>query len=989
MVKGQGNQLLKDYTIKVWSNIEGLPSNNLTHVIKDQRGYLWISTYDGCVRFDGTEFKSFDSKNVPELSTSAIHSALSLPDSSLYFSTQSSGLLYYKKGKFSSPFANSILPDNIMLSFKSPDGTLWVGSGYSGLYFIKNNIVKKYSIPAFENIRISGIALDSLNAMWVSSEGAGVAKITDAGYELYTEADGLLSNVVHTVASMNDNVYFGTTHGLSVYENGQWSTHEKFKRTAIFQILPDSDHNLWFATVLGLAKISANNEYDFITVEDGLPERAINWIETDRDKNIWLATYRGGLAQLKRSSFKNFTPKDGLNYHNVNIISEAPDGRYFIGDNDGGISIIDNGYISKLHLNIDIKSVIVKDILVEEDGTIWIGTYRGLIKLDGKSEKVYNKSNGLSSNKIRRLLKNEDGSIWVASRRGGIDVIRKNGGIKNLAVKDGLGSDFVFCLEKAFNGDIYAGTANVGLNIIRKDYSIDIINPDSIFSSKSIFNIYPENEKRIWLATNSGLYHYNLESKEFYLINPSKGLPVESIFDVIEDDDNNLWLTTILGIIKIRKQDALELVEGKIDVIASKIYDDSDGMITRECTGVTKSLLAEDGRIWIPTIKGVSVLDPKNIFNNNPIPPTVYIENVIVDDVPIDKFSGGHLDREVVIEPGHRTYIFKYTTLSMYSPEKVNFKYKLEGFSEDWIQVGSERQAKYTNLPYGEYTFKVVASDNSGVWSGSVAELNLFVTPYFYETKAFVVLAITIFIVLTYTIYTLQTRAVSRRNRELVKLNSELDRFAYSVSHDLKAPLSSIQGLVNVARLDEGANASIYYDRIEKSVDKLNKFIKDIINYSKNSRLVVTKELINIRSLVEQVMEGLSNVHEENEINIVVDINSNLNIKTDKARFVFILNNLITNALRYADLEKEAPFVHIKASIIKNKLVFTVIDNGQGIEKKHHKKIFEMFFRANEKSTGSGLGLYIVNESTTKLGGKIELESEYKMGTTMRLILPI
>ncbi|VAW27078.1 hypothetical protein MNBD_BACTEROID06-381, partial [hydrothermal vent metagenome] len=210
-----------------------------------------------------------------------------------------------------------------------------------------------------------------------------------------------------------------------------------------------------------------------------------------------------------------------------------------------------------------------------------------------------------------------------------------------------------------------------------------------------------------------------------------------------------------------------------------------------------------------------------------------------------------------------------------------------------------------------------------------------------------------------------------------------------SVSHDLKAPLSSIQGLLNVARLDKNNNASVYYDRIEKSVDKLDNFIKDIIDFSKNSRLELKQEKINVRDLVEEVKEGLSYLNEKNKIKWLDEIPADVTIISDKSRLIFIVNNLITNAIRYADLTKKDPYVKITAKIEKGNFIFAVIDNGQGIEKQYHKKIFDMFYRANTYSTGSGLGLYIVKESVMKLGGEIEIQSELKLGTTITFTMSL
>lgn len=974
---------MEDYVIEVWSANEGLPSNNLRHIAKDPRGFLWISTFNGCVRFDGNKFKTFDTDNIPVISTSAFYSINAQKDGTMYLATQSSGLIKYKNGEFSKVFDTPNMPNAIQLTYQGRD-RFWIASRNAGLYYIEDNEVKKYPIPEFADQSIMCFASQPDSTLWVASEGAGIVRISKEGYTLYTVKDGLASNIVNALTYHDGNVYAGTEQGLSVFTNGEWANDERLAGININDIVSDKQSNLWFATGVGLARISHPDTFEFIGEKEGLPSRQISSLIFDDEGSVWLTTKRGGLVQLKLSSFKNITQSEGLSYQGVNVVSEAPDGSFYVGSDNGEVDVVKDNHIERLKLRTELDNVSIKDIFVDDDGTIWIATYIGVIKKKGKSERLYTIEDGLLSLKTRRITKDKDGVIWVGSRNGGINKFYEDGRIESVTTDNGLGSDFIFSMDETPDGRMIVGTANGGLNIIETDGSIKIENPNQAITGLSIFNVYVENNSRMWLATNIGLYCY--ENGKFSLLGPGDGLVAETIFDVIEDSEGNLWSTSILGTTRLRKKDALDFIHNKLSKVEPTLFNSSDGMVTSECTGATQSLLSDNGIIWIPTIKGVSILDPANIVLNNKAP-LVYIEDINVDD-RIKEIIGSDSEAHITIEPGHRNYQFEYTSVSMYSPEKISFKYKLEGFDDDWIDAGSLRQAKYTNLPYGKYTFKVIAANNNGIWSNEQARLKVVIEPYFYETRTFVILIILAFVVLTVVIYMMQTSAVQGRNKELIKLNRELDSFTYSVSHDLKAPLTSIQGLLNVARLDDGNNALKYYERIEESVDKLDRFIKDIIDYSKNSRLAVRKEEVNVKSMIISMIEGLSYLIDGKKIKSIIDIDNDLIIETDKTRFVFILNNLLTNAFRYADLEKEEPFVKLSAYVEGNKLYLSIVDNGQGIRKEHQSKIFDMFYRANEGSEGSGLGLYIVKESVERLKGKIKLESEYGIGTSVNIVLP-
>lgn len=903
----------------------------------------------------------------------------------MFLSTQSSGVIEYSDGEFKKAFNGLKTPSAIQLVYTGND-RIWIASRNAGLYFLDSNEVKRYDIPEFNDQSIMCFTRDADGYTWVASEGAGVARIENDGYTLFTTKDGLASNIVNALLYHDGYVYAGTEKGLSFFNGKEWINDDRFNDININDIVADSQSNLWFATGIGLARVSHPNVFEFIGEKDGLPSRQVSSIIFDDEGNVWLTTKRGGLAQLKLSSFKNLSVSDGLSYQGINVISEAPNGNIFIGSDNGELDVLDqSNRLRQFGLKTNLKNVSIKDVLVEENGTIWIATYEGLIKKTLRDEKLLTDKDGLLSIKTRRIIKDRNGVIWLGSRNGGLNRIYSNGRIESIGPNEGLGSDFVFSIDESPNGRMVIGTANGGLNIFEKDGSISINHPDSTITGLSIFNVYIENDNLMWLATNIGLYCF-LENK-FYLINPSNGLKAETVFDVIEDSRGDLWMTSILGVIRLNKNEALKFVKGESSKINSVLLDDTDGMINRECTGATRSLLQSTGRIWIPTLKGVSILDPAEVVVNKR-PPSVYIEDITVDDIAIDQFVCCTSGLSFSIAPGHRNYTIDYTSVSMYSPGKVSFKYILEGFDDDWIDAGTSRQAKYTNLPYGSYTFKVLAANNDGIWSTESASIGLNIEPYFYKTRTFIVLMVVGFILFTIILYLFQTSAVEGRNRELTKLNKELDSFAYTVSHDLKAPLTSIQGLLNIARLEKGENALQYYDKIEMSVDKLDHFIKDIIDYSRNSRAAVKKENIRILPMVEEMLDGLSYINGNKKIRVDLEIDENLEVKSDRSRLVFILNNLITNSLRYSDTEKADPNVKVHAHTESNKLHITISDNGQGIKKEHQSKIFEMFYRANETSNGSGLGLYIVKESVDKLKGKIELESEFGVGTSVHVILP-
>lgn len=231
---------------------------------------------------------------------------------------------------------------------------------------------------------------------------------------------------------------------------------------------------------------------------------------------------------------------------------------------------------------------------------------------------------------------------------------------------------------------------------------------------------------------------------------------------------------------------------------------------------------------------------------------------------------------------------------------------------------------------------------------------------------------------------------LSKKNDALAKANEELDHFVYSASHDLKAPLSSILGLVNLAKHElKDPNTLIYFEKIESSVSKLSRFIKDIIDLSRNARKEVEKQEVHFDELLNNVIENNKYMVHDDKIRFEKHVSFNNAVKVDRARTEVILNNLISNAIKYKDADKEQHVINIEIDRTEYWLTFIVKDNGVGIKEEYKERVFDMFFRAHHTSEGSGLGLYIVGNVIEKLQGNIELHSEENVGTTVKVTLPL
>jgi signal transduction histidine kinase len=232
-------------------------------------------------------------------------------------------------------------------------------------------------------------------------------------------------------------------------------------------------------------------------------------------------------------------------------------------------------------------------------------------------------------------------------------------------------------------------------------------------------------------------------------------------------------------------------------------------------------------------------------------------------------------------------------------------------------------------------------------------------------------------------------KQIVEKNHTLIKTNEELDRFIYSTSHDLRAPINSIQGLINLSELSTSPeDTQKYHGMMRERLGKLEQVLNDIMHYSKNAKLEIERKEVNVLEMVQRTLNDVKYMDGADRIKIDIEIPDTLTIITDPMRFRVIVNNLISNAYKYSDLNKETPFIRISAKREEKKIVFSVKDNGDGIDVLHQEKIFTMFHRATSRSTGSGLGLYLVKEVVERLEGNISLLSEYGEGSEFTITLP-
>jgi signal transduction histidine kinase/ligand-binding sensor domain-containing protein len=856
------------------------------------------------------------------------------------------------------------------------------------MYLIEDNQVKSLNIPALESITVMDIISNGQDVIFAATRGAGLLQIQDDTHNILTVRDGLYSDVINCLFLSQDNsIYIGTKNGLNKIKDGRIQKINFFKNIEINQVIEDGFGSIWVATEMGLGRINpVYHTTELFTPENGLPTRQVSGLAFDYEGNLWLTMKKSGLIRLRYGNFINYTQAGGLALDQVNIIVEKSPGLYYIGSDEGGINIISNRVIGHFKYYTDLRRNGIRDICFVDDNELWIGSYRGILIKKGLEEKLLNQQNGLPAEDVRRIYKDSRDQVWVGTRSGGLIKFREDKIDTTFDISSGFNTNYILSIEEDSKGTLWVGTNGGGLYAIDTNQNIRMFNPfQEDASGILIFNIHIDEKDALWLATNIGVFYFDRE--KFIQLDIISNSQNDTFFDIIFDDVGSIWITSNIGTFRVDYKQVMDFLAGTIDQIPSSLYDHNDGMNNKECTGATRSLKASDGKIWIPTLGGVAVINPDELITNEIQPP------VVITDFLTDR-SGEFISEDLktdklVLDPGNFRYQIRFTALSYQAPGKVRFKYRLSGIDEEWIETENIREVDYTNLPPGTYTFKVMACNNDNVWNEQGASFTFKIKPFIYQRIELYFIFLVISIILGWLFYRKRINKIEKRNRELNTINEELDKFVYSASHDLKAPLNSVMGLINIAKKDGATgNMPLYLQMIEQSIKKLERFIADIIDYSRNTSAEVQRSAIDFKKIIDDALLNIEYLENDGQIEKRVNIKGEGDFQSDERRLSVILNNLITNAVIYHDHRKMDQFIDI--SVIYNKIRSTIIvkDNGTGIGKEHLVKIFKMFYRASENTKGSGLGLYIVKETIHKLKGSIKVDSNPGEGSTFTINLP-
>jgi signal transduction histidine kinase/ligand-binding sensor domain-containing protein/CheY-like chemotaxis protein len=1053
---------ITQYVHDAWGVEAGMPQSSVQAIIQTRDGYLWLGTREALVRFDGVNFDVFDKRHLEHLRSSQITALLEDREGNLWVGTQGGGLtrLDIKEGKPAATAGEHWFSNETVWSIcEDHKGTLWIGTDGGGLYRLRagSTTPTHYTVKhALANEVIWSVYRDREQTLWIGTN-RGLYRLKDGKFSLYTVKEGLANNIVRSIYEDRwGNLWIGTDHGLNRRQNGKFTSYtgkEGLPDVHIRAICEDQNRNLWIGTAgAGIMRLDFPGAGGKLvarpfTTAQGLSDNTIFCLYEDREKSLWIGTMGGGLNRLQDGKFTPYTAEQGLAHDMVWCIYEDRAGGLWIGTRTGLTHLARGDGNRKINTTVYTGKQGFSDnsvLSVGEDpgGNLWIGTNgSGLYRLENGKFNLYNTGDGLSDDVVKALYVDKEGNVWIGTRNGlnRLDHHQKGGKLTFTlyTTGDGLSNNVVRTLAADKQGNLWIGT-NRGLNRL-KDGKFKTYTTKDGLSNEMINAIYVDEEGILWIGTYGGGLN-RLKDGKFTAITTRDGLFDDTVHNILEDDMGNFWMSCNRGIFLAAKKDLGDFCGGKMKEVTCVCYNEKDGMKSRECNGFgfPAGYKTRDGRFWFPTMKGVVMIDPNHIEKNT-LPPPVKIEKIIVNDINL-KPPFGTNEKKLVLSPGIERFEIHYTGLSLPAPEKMQFKYRLEGFDNDWRRVGTRRAAYYTGFPPGNYTFRVIACNNDGVWNETGASVSFYLKPYFTQTAWFYLLCGLAAVSIVFILFRIRFRHLRKRKQELEymvekrtnqlrKANIELEKlledlkhttetvmrereaaksankakseFLANMSHEIRTPMNAILGFSEILEKEITAEQQKkHLEAISFSGKTLLDLINDILDLSRieAGKMELRYESVNPRLILNEIKHIFSHKADEKALDLQLQVDPALPgaLLLDSLRLRQILFNLVGNAVKFTDsgfiklaAQKVAPGPGKTGTGVD--VVFSVQDTGPGIPGDQLQSIFDAFTRQPGQHAkpfeGAGLGLTITRRLVEIMGGKISVRSEMGKGSTFQVYL--
>ena len=1017
----QAQSVEEHYYFKNLSIRNGLSQNTVNAILQDRKGFMWLGTKDGLNRYDGLSFRKFkhDAANPRSIGNSFITSLYEDFNGNIWVGTDAGVYIYYpEKEAFEEFDCQSLEKTRIERSVSmiagDKQGRVWIAVEAQGMfcYDTRQKLLRNYPLSEISS-NIKCFTFDSGGTLWLGFYGDGLYYSKDnlATVHPYgSPEDGkreFEGGVITKIVQGNYNcLYIGSVkEGVSELNltSGQvrnlLAIDESGESIFCRDLLPYSDNELWIGTESGIYIYNLRTAqfihlraslYDSYSLSDN----AIYALYKDREEGLWIGSYFGGVDYYPRqyTYFAKYYPKNianSLHGKRVREFCRADDGTLWIGTEDGGLNHF-NPKTKEFHFFEPSAGFTNIHGLCMDGSHLWVGTFsKGLRVIDTRTGVVLrtytegHTPHSLNDNSIFSICRTSAGEIYLGTLFG---LLRYNRTQDSFDCIPELNGKFVYDIKEDSYGNLWLATYANGaycydVSVRRwKNYVFDAEDERSLPYDK-VLSVFEDSYRQIWLTTQGGgfcLFHPDTETFTRYGL--KDGLPNDVVYQIVEDDDRFLWLTTNNGLVRFDPK-----------TMEMKVFSTANGLPTNQFN-YRSGFKDEAGNIYLGSINGFVAFDPRTFAENRQVPAVAITDFLLFNkEVPVGETdsplkSSITFSDKVVLTADQNSFSFRIAALSYQAPRMNKLMYKLEGFDEGWLTIGESPLVTYSNLGYGDYVFKVKASNSDGVWNEQETSLHLSILPPFYLSGWAYCFYVLFFMgCLVCVIFYFKRRNYRKQHRQMEMLEQEKEREVYhakidfftNVAHEIRTPLTLIKGpLENIIlkkEVDSETKEDLYI--MKQNTERLLNLTNQLLDFRKTEtrgfRLnftecdvvaVLRETYLRFTSLAKQ--KGLDFILELPQECFMADVNQEALTK--------IISNLLNNGVKYAS-------TYLRISLETDEKVFHIrtFNDGEMIPDTMKEEIFKPFVRLDkedEVTTGTGIGLALSRSLAELHQGSLMME---------------
>jgi signal transduction histidine kinase/ligand-binding sensor domain-containing protein len=948
------------YGLDFWREAEGLPQSRIRAIVQTRDGYLWLGTDGGVVRFDGANFTAF-TVQTGTLKDNEISGLQEDRDGGLWIGTFGGGVTVFRKGRFTTYTTADGLPDDYIWSLDiDPQGHLWLATA-SGICRYANGSFTRFG-------RAQGLPAGNVSAFCARSPFGILVAFDSRVYRLAggrfapfrsVEGDGK-DNLQQMLYAADGALWLRYGNALvKRWKNGRMTTYRldpSHRSSEISHLAEGPPGTIWLGHGRQLLWLK-DEQFVPVPIDDPAHDLGVVYsLCHDREGSIWLGLRSNGLVRLRIKPLHTLSAVDGLPSESIRSVYQDPRSDVWIGLNPGFARYHDGKITSHLRFgNRTLGSV--RSFAQGPDGRLWLGAGDDLFILD--HDCLIAHPYWKAQSPVMVIHRDRQNRMWVGTDGAGLFLLDGRRFL-NLRTADGLAHDRIRALCSDRHGVLWIGTFGGGVSRYEQGKFTTCHTSDGL-DLKRITAIHEDEEGSVWIASRGGLTRWRDGS--FFTFTSRSGLPVDHLYNILEDGLGNFWFGSAQGLLRVRAVDLRDFAAGRLRQIMSVGYGVRDGMKTRACSvvGQPTAWRTADGLLLFGSMQGLVVAEPRRVSSSTFIPP-VYVEKVLLNR------QEQKLDRESRVPLGGGEAEIHYAALSFLAPEKLRFKYRMEGFDKDWVDAGGRRFAYYANLPPGRYQFRVIAGDVDGAWNETGAAFTFYFNPRFYQTWVFLIAVAVSVILLTGLFYRLRMHGLRARYSMVLE---ERNRIAQDI-HDTFA-----QNLAGIALQLDSMTMQLadVPAHLRESLDQACNLTRYSLAEARRAIGDLRSDELERRQLADAVPEIANRLAAGTAVRTeirIVGSPRNLNPLLEK-NLLRILREAVANALKHA----QARVIDIELRYEAESLMLHVRDDGKGFD--------------TERAIPLGVGHYGLigmRERVERIGGHLKLSSRPGEGTDVLVDVP-